>query len=79
MLKMITAQSKMRRSYDILCCSVILYFFYEISGINLNFMIFYDFMPSGTPENIGLSVFEITLKDYPVWNYSFPVLDNQVK
>ena len=27
----------------------ILYFFYDISGFNLNFMIFYDFMLSGTP------------------------------
>ena len=29
----------------------ILYFFYDISGFNLNFMIFYDFMLSGTPGN----------------------------
>ena len=51
MLKIITTQSKdfMTRFHDILCCSVYFILFYDISGFNLNVMIFYDFMPSGTP------------------------------
>ena len=30
---------------------LILYLFYDIGSFQLNFMNFYDFMPSGTPAN----------------------------
>ena len=49
MLKIIKAQSKRQDFMTFYAAVSIFYFFYDISGFNLNFMIFYDFMPSGTP------------------------------